>query len=47
MRKSNKTRRTKVNIDIHEFLQKLIIAHAVVVIFLCLLLAIAMRLGGN
>ena len=36
-----------MNFDIHEFLQKFIIAHAVVIIFLCLLLAIAMRLGGN
>ena len=36
-----------MNIDIHEFLQKLIIAHAVVVIILCLLLAIVVRLGGN
>lgn len=36
-----------MNIDIHEFLQKLIIAHAVVVIFLLVLLAIVVRLGGN
>ena len=36
-----------MNIDIHEFLQKFIIAHAIVVIFLLLLLAIAVSLGGN
>lgn len=36
-----------MNFDIHEFLQKFIIAHAIVVIFLLIVLAIVVRLGGN